>query len=392
MTEENIKAKEQAAYRLAGIFQTLQLFDELIELTKQILPLYIDVPKSKQAKIVRSLFDMCIRFTGKNRIAAKIDLSKHIIEWCEAESRSFLRMKIENKLAELLFMQSKYQDALTILNKLLYELKRKDDKQLIVESQLVESKVYHALENLPKAKAALTSVKTTANTIYIVPLLQAEIDLMSGLISCDERDYTTAYSYFYETFEGYRTMNQNEHAAHAFKYMIFSKVMNQTADDALALMNSSISLKYQNRDVEAMRSVAQAAKQQNLLMFEKCKQVYEFELQDDPVIKRHFGYLYNQLLEDNLKKILEPYSEVQIDFIANQIGLPMDRILQKLSEMILDEVIKGTLDQGRNCMIIFDEQESTEMFDHALKTFDNLDNVIDNLYDRTELYKKKYLS
>lgn len=99
--------------------------------------------------------------------------------------------------------------------------------------------------------------------------------------------------------------------------MIFSKVMNQTADDAISLMNSSISLKYQNRDVEAMRAVAQAAKQQNLLMFEKCKQVYEFELQDDPVIKRHFGYLYNQLLEDNLKKILEPYSEVQIDFIAD---------------------------------------------------------------------------
>ena len=134
-------------------------------MTKQILPLYLDVPKSKQAKIVRSLFDMCIKFTGKNRINAKIDVSKHIIEWCEAESRTFLRMKIENKLAELLFMQNKYHEALVILNKLLYELKRKDDKQLIVESQLVESKVYHALENLPKAKAALTSVKTTANSI-----------------------------------------------------------------------------------------------------------------------------------------------------------------------------------------------------------------------------------
>jgi len=33
----------------------------------------------------------------------------------------------------------------------------------------------------------------------------------------------------------------------------------------------------------------------------------------------------------------------------------MDKILQKLSEMILDEVIKGTLDQGRNCMIIFED-------------------------------------
>lgn len=63
------------------------------------------------------------------------------------------------------------------------------------------------MENLPKAKAALTSVKTTANSIYVIPMLQAEIDMMSGLISVDEKDYATAYSYFYETFEGYRSMN-----------------------------------------------------------------------------------------------------------------------------------------------------------------------------------------
>lgn len=119
--------------------------------------------------------------------------------------------------------------------------------------------------------------------------------------------------------------------------------------------------------------------------------MYGLELLDDLVIKRHFGYLYNTLLEDNLKKIIEPYSEVQIDYIADQIGLPMDRILQKLSEMILDEVIRGTLDQGRSCLIIFDAPESTEMFEHALQTFENLDNVIDNLYDKTEMYRKKYL-
>ena len=48
---------------------------------------------------------------------------------------------------------------------------------------------------------------------------------------------------------------------------------------------------------------------------------------DDFVIKRHFNYLYNNLLEDNLKKIILPYSEVQIDFVAKQIDLPVQRIL-----------------------------------------------------------------
>lgn len=105
--------------------------------------------------------------------------------------------------------------------------------------------------------------------------------MMSGLISVDEKDYATAYSYFYETFEGYRSMNQLDLAGAAFKFMLFSKVMSKNPDDCLNLINSSISLNYQNRDVEAMKSVAQAAKAMNLLMFEKCKQVYEWELLED---------------------------------------------------------------------------------------------------------------
>jgi 26S proteasome regulatory subunit N6 len=159
----------------------------------------------------------------------------------------------------------------------------------------------------------------------------------------------------------------------------------------MLLINSAISLKYQSKDVDAMKAVAQAGKEQNLIEFENCKANFKNELTNDPVIKRHFTYLYNRLLEDNLKKILEPYSEVQIDYIAQTIGLPMERILQKLSEMILDEVIKGTLDQGRNCMIIFDESENVELFENALGTFENLEGVVDSLYDRTEGYRKKYL-
>jgi len=90
-------------------------------------------------------------------------MSMHIIGWCEQEERTFLRMRIETNLAELYFKMHKYQEAIEILNKLNSELKKKEDKQLLVESHLVESKVYHALENLPKSKAALTSVKTLTN-------------------------------------------------------------------------------------------------------------------------------------------------------------------------------------------------------------------------------------
>lgn len=126
---------------------------------------------------------------------------------------------------------------------------------------------------------------------------------MSGLIATDEKDYSTAYSYFYETFEGYRSMNDSQ-AGIAFKFMLFCKIMSKQSDDALNLINSAVALKYQGRDVDAMKEVAQANKQQNLLVFEKCKEVYKRELLEDPVIRRHFTFLYNSLLEDNLRKII----------------------------------------------------------------------------------------
>jgi 26S proteasome regulatory subunit N6 len=109
--------------------------------------------------------------------------------------------------------------------------------------------------------------------------------------------------------------------------MLFTKIMNRQSDDALNLINSAVALKYSGREVEAMKEVAQANKQQNLLLFEKCKELYAAELLTDYVIRRHFNFLYNSLLEDNLKKIIEPYSEVQIEFIAKQIGLPFDKVL-----------------------------------------------------------------
>lgn len=110
-TEEVIKVKENATYKLAKILKEKGLIDELIELQKVILPLFIDFPKSKTAKITRSLFDLTMsadsNLQGQTAqyYSKLVDLSKHIIGWCEKESRSFLRMRIETNLADLLFKQ-----------------------------------------------------------------------------------------------------------------------------------------------------------------------------------------------------------------------------------------------------------------------------------------------
>jgi 26S proteasome regulatory subunit N6 len=98
---------ETATYNLAGIYKEKGLIDELIALQKMILPLFIDFPKAKTAKIMRTLFDLTIK-GQESRFAELIGLAQYIIAWCEKEERSFLRMKIETNLADLYFKMEKY--------------------------------------------------------------------------------------------------------------------------------------------------------------------------------------------------------------------------------------------------------------------------------------------
>ena len=44
------------------------------------------------------------------------------------------------------------------------------------------------------------------------------------------------------------------------------------------------------------------------------------ELSSDPTIRSHLAALYDTLLEQNLLRIVEPYSTIELDYVAECVG------------------------------------------------------------------------
>lgn len=377
-SDSAVREYETALISLGQLYRDQEKPDQLVELITKSRDVLSSFAKAKTAKLVRQLLDL---FHGiPNTLDIQIYVTKSCIAWATSERRGFLRQNLEVRLVNLFMQKSQYYEALSLINSLLKELKRLDDKLVLVEVQLLESRVYHSLDNTSKGRAALTSARTSAASVYTPPLLQAELDLQSGKLHAEDKDFNTAFSYFIEALEGYHSQDESEKATSALQYMLLCKIMLNLADDVNQLLTSKQAVKYAGQNLDAMKAIARAHSNRSLEEYEKALGNYPRELGSDPFIRNHLRHLYDAMLEQNLTKVIEPFSRVEIAHIAKMVSLDTLQVERKLSQMILDKMIIGVLDQGAGCLIIFDETERDEGYDAALATIERLSSVVDVLY------------
>ena len=237
--------------------------------------------------------------------------------WARAEKRTFLRQRLDARLAGLLLRAGDVAGALRILSALASEVKRLDDKLLLVDVHLLESRAHRALRDLPRSRATLTAARAAAASTYVPPAQQAELDAQSGALHADERDYRTAFSYFYEAFDalaplsgaaastssgaaaegpgagaGARapvaetaaaqlTAQHRRGAAAALKHMLLCKVMMGDAAEVPGLVAAKAGSRFAGRDVDALQAVAAAHAARSLSALDKALSDWREELEGE---------------------------------------------------------------------------------------------------------------
>lgn len=388
MTNGN-KIKESVVYAIASIYASAKRTDDLVGLLSRLKPFFETLPRARTAKIVRSLLERMSDVPDS--MGMQVDLCEGAVAWCAREKRTFLRQRLQSRLVDLWLKQARFGEALDLIKTLVLEVKRVDDKVLLVDIHLTESRVHHALNNIPKAKAALTAARTNSNAIYVTPVIQAQIDMMAGKLNMEEKDFTTAYSYFFEAFEAFDSLKGGDkRALSALQYMVLARIMKGDAQDVASILTGKYGIKYSGEALNALKAVSDAYKARSLEQFETVRETYKAEFKADSLIDRNLEDLYDTMLEQNLVRIIEPYSRVELSHIASVIKLPEAGVVQKLSMMILDRKFSGILDQGQGHLLVFDAPPMDDTYGHSIKVLKRMDKVVGSLLVQAERTAKTF--
>eukprot|EP00924_Labyrinthula_sp_SR-Ha-C_P003680 maker-scaffold_3-snap-gene-2.0-mRNA-1 protein AED:0.00 eAED:0.00 QI:166/1/1/1/1/1/2/309/466 len=382
----------------------------LVQTLASVRPVFSQLSKSKRENLVKSVFSNLS--TIPNTSELQINLCKEYIKYFSTpeNNRPLLAQFFQTKLAALLVDGSNLNEALAILSTLQTAVKKLDDKLLLVEINLIESRARYLLGNMAKARSTLTAARTNANQVYVPIELQAEIDLQSGVLNSHDNDFKTAFSYFLESYDAFSSLQKirgkkakagsstvgamsvyQMKAIQSFRLMMLSKLMDSDFTGVTGLLSNKYAIENSYSDdllVKLLLALNSDVKDKNL---EKYTKNYDAAVMskiiEEDIMKSHLESLKNELLERNLLKIILPYERVEIERIAELIKLPEEEVMAKLSQMILDQKFEGILDQGLGELIVYEKVEGQEEKDAAvdsLQLIENMEGVVDTLIRRAK--------
>ncbi|TBU13221.1 26S proteasome regulatory complex protein [Hamiltosporidium tvaerminnensis] len=370
--------KEEAALTISNTLLEKKLYDDLGTFLVTIKTYWSDISIARYTKIIKNVLNY---FPSKQEyFLPRYNLLEKLVEWSKIENKKTLFLDLEIKRIESLLSLKEYSKCLECISPILKELKKHDDKAGLICLYVYESKAFYEQKNLSRARSSLTSAKALAVNTYVSPVLQAHIDMLSGIYLCDERSYSNAYSYFIEALEGFWQGKSFEDAIFVVRYMILCKIIDKKWNEIESVLKlKQVSYFVADEIILLLLKINKACSERNLKDYTDVLNTKGELMSSDTFLISHLYFLYDLLLEANILKIVEPYSNISIDYIADQMGFEPAFIEERLRKMILNGGISGTLDHVGRSLLLFVKESNEEFNSHYLEQINLMNQYISQL-------------
>lgn len=335
------------------------LFEDITNLNEY-LP---DISNARLTKLIKQVYGL-LRISYQN-YEQILNFLEKLIYW--AQDKKILKIDLQCNLIYTYLKIGKYSECLDKIKEVSKDLKKYDDKNNLIDLYIYESKAYYELKDFSRARASLTSARALSVSSACPYGQQAEIDLLNGMYLSDDHAYSTASSYFIESLEGFIQDNNINKARLALRYILVCNIMARyyksrasekySNTSITSILNSKYAVKIKDDEyIQLLILINDICNKRDLRHYNEILINNKMLIEADHYIYKHMCDLYDILLQENILKIIEPYSHVKINFIAEKLGFDEVLIENKLGKMILDGTINGVLDHVSRCLILNNEK------------------------------------
>lgn len=325
-------------FKQGNLDKTLEYYQQLLTYTKSA------VTRNYSEKSINNILDLISTTPNPDFMEKFYDTTLNALEDAKNE-RLWTRTNI--KLAKMWLDRGLFVKLENLLAKLHLACQTDDgtDDQrkgtLLLEVYALEIQMYTQTKNNKKLKELYYQCLQIKSAIPH-PRIMGIIRECGGKMHMGEGDWELAMTDFFESFRSYDEAGSFQRIQ-VLKYLVLANMLSQSEIDPF---DSQETKPYRNNpQISVMNELVSAYQRKELNEFQKVINSHQEEIMGDPFIRTYLDNVIQSIRLQALVKIVSPYRCVTFEFIAQQLNIPIEEVEKLLVTLILDERVKGEIDQ-----------------------------------------------
>eukprot|EP00164_Ancoracysta_twista_P002902 GFYU01003860.1.p1 GENE.GFYU01003860.1~~GFYU01003860.1.p1 ORF type:complete len:441 (+),score=126.11 GFYU01003860.1:110-1432(+) len=338
--------------RIVKLHFQLKQYDQMMKRYNAMLT-YIKsaVTRNYSEKCINNILDFV---SNSNQMQLLQDFYETTLDALKEAKNDRLWFKTNLKLGKLWFDVGEYAKLNKILKELHKSCQREDGTDdhrkgtQLLEIYALEIQMYTATKNTKKLKTLYQKALQIKSAIPH-PGIIGVIRECGGKMHMTERLWEAASTDFFEAFKNYDEAGI-QRRIQCLKYLVLA---NMLMNSQINPFDSPEAKPYKNDpEILAMTNLVNAYMRREIKEFELILKENKSTIMDDPFIWNYIQDLLKSIRTQVLLKLIKPYTKITLPFVSAELNIPENEVEQLLVSLILDEQIKGYIDQVRRILTL----------------------------------------
>lgn len=341
----------KALKQMIKITFSLSEYDSMLSYYRQLLS-YIKtaVTKNYSEKSINAILDYISTSKQMDLLQKFYETTLDALKDAKNERLWF---KTNTKLGKLYFDRREFGKLEKIVKQLRSSCKTEEGEEdqkkgtQLLEVYALEIQMYTEQKN-NKALKALYEQSLNVKSAIPHPLIMGVIRECGGKMHLREGQFEKAHTDFFEAFKNYDESGSARRST-CLKYLVLANML--TKSDINPFDSQEAKPFRHDTEIMAMNRLVGAYQNNDIREFENILKQNRETIMADPFIREHIEELLNNIRSQVLLQLSQPYSRIQLSYLADELHISVKEVVVLLVELILDGSLSATIDEIHSTLI-----------------------------------------